>query len=190
MISNTNTNGIPLQNLSEILLRAQAGKEEALTELYNHYFERIYRFIYYRVSHKEVAEDLTEEVFIKSFRSLKTLQQTAAFEGWLFQIARNLVIDYYRGKKTLVALEDIENTLEYETNVIDIVNLKTEQALLIKMMKDLTPEQQTVIKLKFFEDLDNETIAHLMEKQEGAVRVIQHRAIARLKQLLDEITND
>lgn len=188
MFSNTNTNRISVPNLSEILTRAQAGKEEALTELYNHYFERIYKFIYYRVSHKEVAEDLTEEVFIKSFHGLKNLQQTEAFEGWLYQIARNSVIDYYRSKKNLVPLEDVENTLEYETNIVDIVNLQTEHTLLIKVLKDLTPEQQTVIKLKFFEDLDNSTIAKMMDKQEGAIRVIQHRAIAKLKELIDEVS--
>ncbi len=189
MNSNTNINNIPLQKLQEVLLKAQAGKEEALTQLYNHYFERIYRFIYYRVGHKEVAEDLTEDVFVKSFRNLKNLQQTGAFEGWLYQIARNIVIDYYRSKKTLVPLEEVENTLEYETNVIDIVNLESQQKTFIKVLKELTPEQQMVIKLKFFEELDNETIAKLMNKNEGAIRVIQHRAITKLKELIESLNH-
>ncbi len=166
-------------------MQAQAGQDEALSQLYNHYFERLYRFIYYRVGHKETAEDLTEEVFIKSFRGLKNLQQTGAFEGWLYQIARNQVIDYYRSKKLVVPIEDVENTLEYETNLVDVVNLQTEQKLLIKIIKELNPEQQMVIKLKFIEDLDNETIAKMMNKNEGAIRVIQHRAIAKLKELMD-----
>jgi RNA polymerase sigma-70 factor, ECF subfamily len=189
MFSKANTNQIPLQKLQEILTRAKSGKEEALTILYNHYYERLYRFIYYRVSHKEVAEDLTEEVFIKSFRNLKNLEQTAAFEGWLFQIARNQVIDYYRSKKSTVPLEEIENTLEYETNIVDIVNLQTEQTLLIKILKELNSDQQMVIKLKFIEDLDNETIANLMDKTEGSIRVLQHRAIAKLKELMNSYLN-
>ena len=189
MSSNTNINEIPLHSLQEILLKAQAGKEEALTQLYNHYFERIYRFIYYRVGHKEVAEDLTEDVFIKSFQSLKTLQQTGAFEGWLYQIARNKVIDYYRSKKNLVPLEEIENTLEYETNIIDVIDLEQQQKTFIKVLKELTPEQQQVIKLKFLENLDNATIAQLMNKNEGAIRVIQHRAITKLKELIDQSKN-
>lgn len=186
MFSKANLNEIPLDKLTEVLFKAKAGKEEALTQLYNHYFERVYRFIYYRVSHREVAEDLTEDVFVKLFKYLPTLKQTAAFEGWLFQIARNQVIDYYRSKKHIVAIEEIENTLEYETNIVDIVNLKTEQTLLIKLLKELSADQQLVIKLKFIEDLPNETIAHIIDKPEGTVRVLQHRAIARLKELLDE----
>lgn len=174
-------------NLEQTLRQAQAGSEEALAKLYNTYFERIYRFIFYRVSHKETAEDLTEDVFVKIFKKLRNLEQLGAFEGWLFQIARNQVIDYYRRKKQTVPLEEIENTLEYETNIVDIVNLKTEQTVFIKLLKELSPEQQQVIKLKFLEDIDNDIIAEMMNKTEGAIRVIQHRAIAKLKELIDDI---
>lgn len=173
--------------LEQTLKMAQSGSDQALTALYNHYFERIYRFIFYRVSHKETAEDLTEDVFVKLFAKLKDLEQTGAFEGWLFQIARNLVIDYYRSKKQTIAIEDVENTLEYETNIVDVVNLQTEQIVFIKLLKELAPEQQQVIKLKFLEELDNSVIAQMLNKTEGAIRVIQHRAIAKLKELIDSI---
>lgn len=187
MNDKAHSNEIPRDQLEQILKQAQAGSDQALTALYNHYFERIYRFIFYRVSHKETAEDLTEDVFVKLFSKLKGLEQSAAFEGWLFQIARNRVIDYYRSKKQTVALEDVENTLEYETNIVDIVNLQTEQLIFIKVLKELSPEQQQVIKLKFLEDIDNAIIAEMLGKTEGAIRVIQHRAIAKLKELIDNI---
>lgn len=189
MEDRAHSNEINPERLSEdILKKAREGSDAALTSLYNHYFERVYRFTYYRVSHKETAEDITEEVFVKVFDKLKGLEQLAAFEGWLFQIARNKVIDYYRSKKQTVALEEVENTLEYETNIVDIVNLKTEQMVFIKLLKELNPEQQQVIKLKFLEDIDNEIIAKMMDKTEGAIRVIQHRAIARLKELIDQLS--
>ena len=178
---------ISKDQLELILKKAQAGSNEAFTELYNSYFERVYNFTFYRVSHKETAEDLTEEVFVKVFEKLKGLTELKAFEGWLFQIARNKIIDYYRSKKQTVSLEDIENTLEYETNIVDTVNLKTEQVLFIKLLKQLPDEQQKFIKLKFIEDLDNKIIAQLMNKTEGAIRVIQHRAISRLRELIDEV---
>jgi RNA polymerase sigma-70 factor, ECF subfamily len=188
MNDQAHSNEIPRDKLEQILRQAQAGQDAALTTLYNTYFERIYKFIYYRVSHKETAEDLTEDVFVKLFKKLKGLEQLAAFEGWMFQIARNQVIDYYRRKKQLIPLEEVENTLEYETNIVDIVNLQTEQVIFIKLLKELTAEQQQVIKLKFLEDIDNDIIAQLMNKTEGAIRVIQHRAITKLKELVDDIT--
>lgn len=178
-------------NLGEILAAAKLGKQEALADLYETYYVRIYRFVFYRVSHKETAEDLTEDVFIKAFAGLSNLQQSEAFEGWLFQIARNLVIDYYRKRKQLVPLDAIENTLEYDTNVVDIINLQIEQSILIKLLKELNDEQRSVIKMKFLEELDNSTIARVLNKTEGAIRVIQHRAISKLKEIFhDKIKTD
>lgn len=178
-------NALPARDFSELIALAQAGKQEALADIYEAYFLRVYRFVYYRVSHKETAEDLTEDTFIKAFAGIKSLQTTAAFEGWLFQIARNLVIDYYRKKKQMVPLDMVENTLEYDTNVVDIINLQIEQSILIKLLKELNDEQQSVIKMKFMEELDNTDIAKILNKTEGAIRVIQHRAISKLKELFD-----
>lgn len=169
-----------------IIISAKAGQQDALADIYEAYYARVYRFIFYRVSHKETAEDITEEVFIKAFSGLKNLEQLEAFEGWLFQIARNLVIDYYRKKKQLVPLDSVENTLEYDTNVVDIINLQIEQSILIKLLKELNDEQRSVIKMKFFEELDNSTIATILNKTEGAIRVIQHRAITRLKDIFKD----
>ncbi len=172
--------------LKDLLLRAKAGQDEAIGQIYELFFEKIYRFTFYRVSHKEVAEDLTEEVFIKAFGSLHQLTDSTSFEGWLYQIARNKVIDYYRSKKLIVPLEAVENTLEYETNLIDLVDLQAQQKVFIRLLKELKPEQQIVIKLKFLENLDNSAIAELLHKNEGAIRVIQHRAIAKLKELIEK----
>lgn len=182
-------NNLSSVKLEQIIAKAQDGVNDAKTEIYETYHLRVYKFIYYRVSHKETAEDLTEDVFVKAFAGIGKLSEPKAFEGWLFQIARNLVIDYYRRKKQLIPLDCVENTLEYDTNVVDIINLQLEQSILIKLLKELSDEQQSVIKMKFFEDLDNITIAALLNKTEGAIRVIQHRAINKLKELLTELSN-
>ena len=175
--------GSPAERLKKLLSKAKTGEQAALTILYELFFEKIYRFTFYRVGHKEVAEDLTEEVFIKAFENLGKLEATAKFESWLYQIARNRIIDYYRGKKLWTSLDDVEHTLEYETNVIDVVNLKVEQKIFIKLLKELPKEQQIVVKLKFLDELSNQEISELLNKSEGAIRVIQHRAVSRLKEL-------
>ncbi len=173
-----------------LLEQARKGEDAALTEIYGLYFKKIYSFIFYRVSHKETAEDLAEEVFMKAFAKLSSLSGHTSFEGWLYQIARNLVIDYYRQKKTTVALEDVENTLEYETNVADVVNLDQQQKQLLKAIKQLGAEQQVVIKLKFFEDLNNSEIAEVLQKNEGAIRVIQHRALTKIQEIIKQQGNE
>lgn len=176
--------------LAPLLVKAKQGEEAALAEIYNLYFKKLYRFIFYRVGHKEVAEDLTEELFLKAFAKLASITDNSAFEGWLYQIARNLVVDYYRQKRTTIALEEIENTLEYETNVVDVVNLQSQQKVLLKLIKELAPEQQIVIKLKFLEDLNNDEISELLHKSQGAIRVIQHRAIVRLQELIKNLKQE
>src|SRR5258708_29699239 len=178
-------------NLSEnpdfvlgLIAKAKAGEQGAFAEIYNIYFKKIYKFIYFRVGHKQIAEDLTEDVFLKAYGKLGSIEKHGSFEGWLCQIARNTVIDYYRSKKLTIALEDVENTLEYETNIIDVVSLKEQQKIFLKILKELSTEQQIVIKLKFLENLENYEIAELLHKNEGAIRVIQHRAIAKLQELI------
>lgn len=173
--------------LPGLLAKAKGGEEAALAEIYSLYFKKIYRFIFYRVSHKEVAEDLAEEVFLKAFGKISSINETGAFEGWLYQIARNLVIDYYRQKKLTVPLDEIENTLVYESNIIDILNLQQQQKVLLEILKELGAEQQAVIKMKFLEGLENSEIAGLLNKSEGAIRVIQHRAITKLHELIKKL---
>ncbi len=184
-VFNISSNNLNSENTNaKLFQRAKKGEDAAFGEIYNLFFKKIYKFIFFRVGHKEVAEDLAEEVFLKAFTKISSVNESAAFEGWLYQIARNSVIDYYRQKKITVALEDIENTLEYETNVVDVVNLELQQKVFLKFLKELNPEQQVVIKLKFLEDLENSEIAQLLHKNEGAIRVIQHRAIAKLQELI------
>ena len=139
--------------LASLLAKAKKGDEAAFSEIYDLYFKKIYRFLYYRVSHKEIAEDLAEEVFLKALTKLSSITEDKAFEGWLYQIARNLVIDYYRQKKIDVSLDEVENTLAYESNLIDLASLQEQQKILLEILRELGTEQQTVVRLKFLEGL-------------------------------------
>lgn len=169
--------------LAALLAKAKQGNQEALAEIYELYFKKLYRFIFFRVGHKQLAEDLAEDVFLRAFTKLADISDNSSFQGWLYQIARNLVIDYYRQKKQIVDINDLENTLEYESNIIDVVDLQHHQKVLLRLLKELGTEQQIVIKLKFLEGLDNSEIALMLHKSEGAIRVIQHRAITKLQEL-------
>jgi RNA polymerase sigma-70 factor (ECF subfamily) len=189
-------NGLSQQTLgenahTETFQKAQQGDQEAFSEIYNLFFDKIYTFIYFRVNHKEIAEDLAEDVFMKAFQRISKLKEPKAFEGWIYQIARNTVIDYYRSKKQVVALEEVENTIQYEHALVDVIELEAQQRIFLELLNELGAEQKAVIKMKFFEHLENETIATQLNKTEGAIRVIQHRALSRLKDLLKDkgITN-
>ncbi len=168
-----------------VILHAKQGSEQAFGQLYELYFEKIFKFIFYRVSHKEIAEDLTEDVFIKAWTSIRSVKEDS-FSGWLYQIAKNKVIDYYRQKKTMVDLDEIENILESDQNLNEDANTVIERKVFMEALKLLTPEQQIIIKLKFIEDMDNFEIAELISKSEGSIRVVQHRAIQKLQELISK----
>jgi len=174
---------------ANVFSKAKAGDSGAFGEIYNLFFQKIYRFVYFRTSHKETAEDLAEEIFLKAYGKIASLRDGDALEGWLYQIARNAIIDYYRQKKATVPIEELENTLEYEANIVDIANTDQNQKLILEALKQMPAEQQIVVKLKFFEQLDNAVIAEMIHKTEGALRVIQHRALKRLQELIDKRIN-
>ena len=174
-----------------IIERAIGGEASAFGRLYDEYQPKIYRFIYLKVGHREEAEDLCHQTFISAWENIGNYRfQGYLFSTWLYSIARNKVIDYYRARKQEVDINLLENVLQYEDNIVDRTNFSFQQKAFFEELKKLTDEQQLVIKLKFLDDLDNSEIAQILNKSEGAIRVIQHRAINELKHLLNENENN
>lgn len=173
------------KNLDVLVRKAINQDPQAFSEIYSLYFEKIYRFVYYRVNHKEIAEDLVSEAFLKAWNSLSHIDDASSFSPWLYQIARNLVIDYYRAKKNDVDLQSLENILSYEDNIIARTDLSLQQINFLAALKKLNSIQELVIKLKFLDELNNREIAVILKKSEGAIRVIQHRAINELKKIIN-----
>jgi RNA polymerase sigma-70 factor, ECF subfamily len=172
------------QQLNEAFLKAQSLDREAFGLIYDHFSEKLYKFIYYRVGHKELAEDILSDTFVKAWTRIQHVNSSKAFSSWLYQIAKNNIIDYYRVKKVTIDLEEVVGVLEDAASPVDDVNLLIEQKVVMELIEKLPKEQQNVIRYKFFEELENIEIAQIMGKSEGAIRVIQHRAINHLKDLL------
>jgi RNA polymerase sigma-70 factor, ECF subfamily len=169
--------------LHNFLIRAQRGDREAFGYIYDHFRERIFKFIFFRVGHKEMAEDLMSDTFVKAWIKISDISSPRALSAWIYQVAKNNIIDYYRIRKTTIDIEEVSETLIDGDNPIDSANLKIEHRHLISILDKISSEQRLVIEYKFFEDLTNEEIASIMGKTEGAIRVLQHRAILKLKQL-------
>lgn len=174
------------QEINQAFEKAKNLDREAFGLIYDHFSGKLYKFIFFRVGHKELAEDLLSDTFVKAWSKIETLATAQAFAGWLYQIAKNNIIDYYRVKKTTVDLNEVAEILEDSASPIDEANLKIEQRVLLQLLDQLPLDQQQVIQYKFFEDLENIEIANIMGKTEGSVRVIQHRAINRLKELIQQ----
>jgi len=163
-----------------LVSRAIDGDADAFGDLYTRHLDAIYRHVYFRVADAHLAEDLTEEVFIRAWTALPKYEpQGHRFSSWLYRIAQNLVVDHYRRK----ASQGSENEAEME-KLPDPRSLPEEQlakqqdyASLARAVQQLGDDEQHVIILRFVEGLSHREVAEAIGKSEGASRVIQHRAL-------------
>lgn len=176
---------------SELIAQAVIGDKAAFGSLYERYLEQIYRYIYYRVYNHQEAEDLTETVFLKAWEALpKSKKKVKNFRAWIYRIAQNLVIDYKRATPH-VSLEQ-EKVPEKDVLELDgLVEKKQEnQRLALAIMQLEAPSQQVIV-LRFINQLSHAETAEILELKEGHVRVLQYRALQRLRELLTkESIND
>lgn len=178
-----------LEDEKNLIKQAKKGEEGAFGRLYDHYVGPIYRFVLVKVGGKAEAEDLTHDVFLSAWNNLKGYKhQGHPFSSWLYQIARNRVIDHYRTRKAHTSIEETDEEL---FKVVGVVENNLEIALTMEKIRSamirLSPDQQDVIVMKFVEDLSNEEIAAALDKSEGAIRLLQFRAIQNLKDTLKEV---
>jgi RNA polymerase sigma-70 factor (ECF subfamily) len=180
------TNDIPT-NEEVLVARAIRRDRDAFACLYDNYVDLVFRHICYRISDQREAEDLAQEVFIKAWLAIHKYKQTEApFKAWLLTIARNLVFDYYKSKKKFVSLEEVEFFIEpagksFEEKLED----KEYKNYLKSAIMKLKGDKQRVILMHYIDDFSYAEIARVLNKSEGAIRVIQFRALIDLKQLLN-----
>lgn len=173
----------------ELIEKAKRGDSAAFGSLYDHYIKPIYRFIAIKVGTKQEAEDLAHEVFMSAWQKLPNFKsQGFPFSSWLYKIARNRVIDHYRTTKSNVSIdEDItisESLFATEEGAEVEFDLTQSISLIKTAMLELTGQQREVITMRFVEDLSPQEIAEILNKREGTIRIIQHRAITKLKKIL------
>lgn len=164
---------------------------ESYAKLYDTYVEQIYRFVYFKVSSREEAEDLTSDVFLKAWHYVQEGRDIKNFKALLYKIARNCIIDLYR-KKSAKPESYLEDQMEKGFEAGDGgAWLKKETAVLdseqiIKALKKLKQEYQEVITLRYVDELEVSEIAEIVGKGQVTVRVTLHRAITKLKTFLKE----
>ncbi len=176
------------EEVEDLVRRAQQGHSDAFGGLYEAYYDKIYRYVMFKTGDSLEAEDLTEEVFLRMLESIGSFKwQGYPFTSWLFRIAHNLVIDYYRkaGRQKKTSLDDAMRVVG--TDGVDI-DRKIDIELSIREVKEamggLTLLQQEVLSLRFAGGLSVAETAEAMGKKENAVKALQHAAIKKLRVLL------
>jgi RNA polymerase sigma-70 factor (ECF subfamily) len=174
-----------VQDEESLVRRAQHRDQEAFAQLYEEYFDGIYRYVVLRIGNEMEAEDVTQQVFLNALRSISSFRwKGVPFSAWLFRIAHNQVVDYLR-KKTRQATESIDESLAInKSDPRLVVEQRLDIEQLILATKRLTKAQQEVIALRFVSELSTAQVAKVMGKSEGAVKALQHSAIVALRKAL------
>lgn len=188
---------LPTQKISperaaerELVLRASNHDREAFARLYDQFVDKIYRYIYYKVGSRVEAEDLTAKVFMKSWQAIGAYQWTGRpFVAWLYRIAHNLIVDHFRTHRDASSLGGIVALGTSDPGPEAMLDDCLTQEMVRNALTRLTREQQLVVNLRFLEGYTTAEVAAIMGKQEGAVRVMQHRALAGLRSVFTE-TNE
>src|ERR671925_1358796 len=172
--------------LRRLVDRAQQGNREALEELYLLHFDRIYSYLHMSVGNRHDAEDLTTQTFVKMLESIgKFRWRSAPFSAWLFRIAHNLAMDHFRANKRWQPEEEVPEPEPPEESAAEEEALESiGRRSMLELIEDLSREQQQVLTLKFVFNFSNGEAATILGKTEGAVKSLQHRALASLQKQL------
>jgi len=169
-----------------LVRRAQEGDQRAFAQLYEENFDRIYRYVAVRIGDRTEAEDMTQQVFLKAIQSISSFKwKGAPFAAWLFRIAHNQVVDYFRKKQKRATVPlDESMPISGGDDPQQLVERNVDIEQLIMATNKLTGSQREVISLRFAGELPIAQVARIMGKTEGAIKALQHSAIVALRKTL------
>ncbi len=175
-----------MDDLTQLIILAQEGDRDAYGKIYGVYYRRIYRYCLFNTRSRELAQDICQETFVKAWKALPafSLKKGSSLQAFLFKIARNLIIDISRKKKT----ESLENYhgLVSEEDLEGQIDKREENKVLRRAISELSEKERQIIVLHYFEELSGAEIAKVVGMREGALRVRTHRTLKKLKDLIEK----
>jgi RNA polymerase sigma-70 factor, ECF subfamily len=168
------------QELS-IIADCQTGDADSFVLLYDGYVEKIYNFLFFRTLHRELAEDITSQTFIKAFQKINSFDSSrGTFQSWLYRIARNLLIDEFRKRKPTENIDAHEN-LRSATDLESEINSQISNEALQKLLQTLPDESQELIAMRLWDELSYSEIAAITGKTEGSLKMQFSRVVSKLQ---------
>lgn len=174
--------------IETLVLQSQEGSADAFAKLYDIFIDPIYRYVFYRVKGGE-AEDLVELVFLKTWENINQYRRGQYnFSAWIFRIAHNAVVDYYRSNSHIE--EELSTDIPDErrlANTADRTHRSLNGNLLSTAMRELKDHYRQILILKYINDLSNEEIGYITGRSQAAIRILQFRALRNLRKIMDKM---
>lgn len=178
-----------------LVARAQAGDMDAFADIYRAYYGKVFRFVQSRIPNHATAEDITSETFARALRYIGNVTwQGKDIGAWLSTLARNLVFDYFKSAtvQRSTCVDDFAGWVlpaadDPEAEAVAGVQRAAAERLITEAMAGLTPGQKRVIELRFYEGLSVNETAAVLDRDAGATKTLQHRALAAVRRALSEV---
>ncbi|MEA3308674.1 MAG: sigma-70 family RNA polymerase sigma factor [Chloroflexota bacterium] len=171
------------------LIKQAQNDPQAFGELYRRYVNRIYNYHYRHTGNRADAEDLTSQTFQRALRYLRKYRHRGTFQAWLFKIAHNLMANHHRdrGRHPQVTMDAVAPLVTEKGQPGEALSIREETAHLLHVISTLPEERQTLIGLKFVEELSNAEIAEVLGRTEGAVKALYYRTLHYLREIMVEV---
>ena len=167
-----------------LITKVAEGDRDALATLYERYVSRMYSYVYYRTHHRETAEDIVSETFLKALERISTFDpKRGNVSAWLHGIARNLIVDHFRSLKPMQAIEDVWDLAD-DTNIPRDADTALQVAKVREALQTLTPEQREIMILRLWDNYPFAEIAALTGKSEAACKMAFGRALQKIRSIL------
>jgi RNA polymerase sigma-70 factor (ECF subfamily) len=166
------------------IIRAARQDPKAFGELYRLYVDQVFRYLCSRIGNVHEAEDATAQTFLAAFESFDRFRQDGHFASWLFTIARNKAMDHFRQRKDTTPIDEI-NEIPLESDPLNGVIQSEQAAALSKLIRALTEEDRELLRLRFLAGMSFPEIAHILHRNEEAVKKSVYRLLARLHDQLE-----
>ena len=165
------------------LVRAAQTDSDVFALLYDRYVQRLYHYFYHRTNNVHDAEDLTAQTFLAALEALPHYRRDGYFAAWLFTIARNKVLDYYRRTPNVPLDESMAPP--FQSDLAGEAETSQQKGILLRAIRSLKEDEQELIRLRYVAELSFAEIAKALHKSEGATKKMLYRLLARLKSQME-----
>ncbi len=174
-------------DVDQLLQRAAHGDADAFGDFYEHMLPRVYRYAFYRLGNTNDAEDLTEETFVRAWEALQKRRQPPRYpEAWIFRIAHNLIVDRYRAARSEASLDELPPLTDPADPPEQMVQQEETLQTVMHHLRRLPPQWQQVLVCRLINGMSHAETARVVGLTEGHVRVLQYRALKKLKEWLGQ----
>ena len=159
---------------------------DAFAMLYRRYLQRVYSYLLSQVGNVQDAQDLTTQTFIAALNSLHTYKARGMFGAWVVSIARHKAMDHFRNMPAVISIDDAPPILDHGQAIDDLVLERMEMQQIVSLLDKINPERAEALRLRFFGELKMREIAEVMDKSEGAVKMLIARALDDIRHMIEK----